>query len=246
MKGKAVLFGLNYKNKSIPLRGCVNDVTNMRHFLRAKEITCELYTDEKNPEKCTGREIMNTLTKVAKESREQDYDFVWIHYSGHGSYVIDKSSDEEDGRDECLVPNDYENGVIPDDYLRMLFKGFNPRTKVICVFDCCHSGTVGDVPYSWRTPVQVFHEHPEKLDRKIMTISGCLDSQVSLEVKTSNEYSGALTSCLLHHLKNSSGVNGDVFRLIELVRDDLKRKGFKQVPKLCSSYNLYRDKTLVF
>ena len=246
MKGKAILFGLNYKNKSIPLRGCVNDVTNMRHFLTSAGVTCEIYTDDTNPEKCTGVEIMNTLTRAAKESREQDYDFVWIHYSGHGSYITDQNSDEADGKDECIIPNDYENGIIPDDYLRMLFKGFNKNTKVICVFDCCHSGTVGDVPYSWTTPVQVSIEHPEKLDRKIMTISGCLDDQTSLELFTSNEYSGVLTSCLLYNLKTNAEAKKDVFRLINIVKEDLKRKGFKQVPKLCSSYNLYRDKTLIF
>jgi hypothetical protein len=51
-------------------------------------------------------------------------DHLFFFYSGHGSQMVDEEGDEEDGRDECLVPLDMvtvsPDRFIPDSELRAL------------------------------------------------------------------------------------------------------------------------------
>jgi Caspase domain len=57
----------------------------------------------------------------------------------------------EDGYDETLVPLDYaQNGQIRDDDLFKALVG-KFREGVYCTFvmDCCHSGSVLDLPYQF-------------------------------------------------------------------------------------------------
>ena len=43
-------------------------------------------------------------------------DYLFFHYSGHGGQQADKDGDEADGKDETLVPLDYQTaGQITDD-----------------------------------------------------------------------------------------------------------------------------------
>jgi Ubiquitin family/Caspase domain len=54
-----------------------------------------------------------------------------------------------DGFDETLVPVDFERaGQIRDDYLfRTLVCPMKAGVTMTCLFDCCHSGTVLDLPF---------------------------------------------------------------------------------------------------
>ena len=58
---------------------------------------------------------------------------------------------KEDGYDETLVPVDYASaGQIRDDDLFQALVGAMPSGVVVtCVMDCCHSGTVLDLPYQF-------------------------------------------------------------------------------------------------
>lgn len=69
---------------------------------------------------------------------------VIVYYIGHGTYTADTSGDEDDGRDECLLMMD---GVILDDDLyKAITSHKNASNKLILLTDCCHSGTIYDVP----------------------------------------------------------------------------------------------------
>jgi hypothetical protein len=66
-----------------------------------------------------------------------------FHFSGHGTYIVDTSGDEPDGRDECLVPYDYKTvGVLSDDALKVLYDRFPRSGNLTLVMDSCHSGSV--------------------------------------------------------------------------------------------------------
>ena len=58
----------------------------------------------------------------------------------------------EDGFDECLVPANYKgSGFIKDDDLFTALVGPMARgVTVTCLMDCCHSGTVLDLPYQFK------------------------------------------------------------------------------------------------
>lgn len=58
---------------------------------------------------------------------------------------------KEDGYDETLVPLDYTSaGQIRDDDLFLTLIGKMPKdVQLTCVMDCCHSGSVLDLPYTF-------------------------------------------------------------------------------------------------
>lgn len=252
VKGKALLFGLNYAHEpTATLNGCVNDVTNMASYLRTElGIPCECVTDDVDRVGTSAQGIVRKLYELAIASHTEALEFVWIHYSGHGSYVRDTSGDEKDRQDEALVPSDFKTaGLILDDVLQSLFRHFNPKTRVVCVFDCCHSGTIGDVKYCWETPSKVTIENIAcRVKAKVMTISGCTDQQTSADaynVLGDNKFVGALTSCFLMALKENPATKQNVFALIDLVRQKLIARRFSQYPKLCTTYNIVNDRTFI-
>lgn len=212
-------------------------------------IQCTTYTDDTDLDATSGIGIVRRIYELALDSYREDLDFVVIHYSGHGSYMRDRNGDERDGRDECLVPSDCDtNGFLSDDYLNSVFTRFNPKTRVLCIFDSCHSGTVGDLKYSWEGLENLVVENMNsKVTAKIMTLSGCLDKQTSADFfeKNSGMFAGALTDSLLTLLKTQPELVKNVFKLVEEVRVLLKERGFDQVPKLCTSYKLIKDKSFI-
>lgn len=56
---------------------------------------------------------------------------------------------EDDGYDETLVPLDYASAgqIRDDDLFKKLVCAMPEGVTMTCVFDCCHSGTVLDLPY---------------------------------------------------------------------------------------------------
>lgn len=259
-KARALLIGINYVDSPHGrLNGCVNDVKNVKAFLQTKlgmaESDIAMYhdLDENLKRHTTGQGILTALTKVITDSWKDDLDFVWIHYSGHGTHIRDGTDkDEKDGQDEALVPSDYSRaGIILDDTLHSMFKRFNPKTRVFCVFDACHSGTIADLKYLFldENRVQTEHEDSKPVTCKATSLSGCMDNQTSADaygVLARKEYTGALTSCLLQSLETDfDACRNDIFKLLANVRELLKQKRFDQFPQLSASYDV-RDARVAF
>ena len=250
MKGRALLFGLNYTGTASELHGCIQDVTNIGEFItKTLKIPSKVCTE---PANTTAMSIVQGLYELALQSHSEALDFVWIHYSGHGSHIKDTSKDERDLQDECLVPSDYMTaGLIPDDLLEKLFRYFNPKTRVVFVSDSCHSGTICDLKYSWdNTKTCTIENAASTIQAKVMTLSGCMDDQTSADafnLGQDGKYSGALTSCLLKVLTAADALpaRADVFVLLTRVTALLQKNGFPQRPKLCSTYNLVRERAFV-
>lgn len=68
---------------------------------------------------------------------------------GHGGKLRDDNGDEKDGYDETLVPLDYTSAgqIRDDDLYNMLVAGLKEGVYATFVMDCCHSGSVLDLPY---------------------------------------------------------------------------------------------------
>merc|ERR1711971_985910 len=94
--------------------------------------------------------IMEAYAQIVADSEPGDV--VYLHYSGHGGKLRDRNGDEEDGYDETLIPLDYQtNGQIrDDDLLRDLVIPMKAGVFVTSIMDCCHSGTVLDLPYNFK------------------------------------------------------------------------------------------------
>lgn len=150
---RAVLIGINYVGQNGELSGCHNDVHNISKYLRRglgfEQSNMTVLMDDGRHEQPTYSNIMRAFEWVVRES--QPGDTVWIHYSGHGGRVEDQDGDEDDGYDETLIPVDFQRRgqIRDDDLLKYLVKPMSEGVLMTCLMDCCHSGTVLDLPYNF-------------------------------------------------------------------------------------------------
>ena len=102
----------------------------------------------------TKQNIIDAIFAIEKDLSEGD--FVYLHFSGHGSQQpvkdLQDSNDAIDGLDEIFLPRDVaswskERGEVPnsitDDEINILTTRLrNKGANVWVVFDSCHSGTM--------------------------------------------------------------------------------------------------------
>ena len=64
----------------------------------------------------------------------------------------DPDGDRPSGINDTIVPVDFEaRGQLESDTLhRHLVAGLHPRSSLFILFDCCHSGTAVELPYTYR------------------------------------------------------------------------------------------------
>ena len=248
---RAILIGVEYSDISgnLYLQGCGNDVFDMREYLVNKldykpENICILCDSVHNDaslinKQPTAQNIVEEMLKCIREGVNTEE--LWIHYSGHGSQKTDTNSDETDGKDEFIIPSDYKTaGVIHDDILRTLISMIKCRT--ILVFDCCHSGTICDLPYQYDLSNNVFiktQEHQtEMVNREIFKISGSRDNQTSLAMYSleTSGYRGACTNALLDIFNYNPDLNITFETLIKEMHKWMKEKNSHQRPTLTCSY----------
>jgi hypothetical protein len=150
---RAVLIGINYVGQEGQLSGCHNDVGNMKSFLMNvhgfPESNITILMDDGNHTIPTRANILKAYENLAQSSRAGDTCF--CHYSGHGGKLRDENGDEDDGYDETLVPVDYVTAgqIRDDDLFQALVSRMPQGVLVTCLMDCCHSGTVLDLPYKY-------------------------------------------------------------------------------------------------
>lgn len=108
---KSLFIGINYFGSQAELRGCINDVDNIKKFVvdnfhfptDAAHMKILVDNDEQNmPTRANIMEACKWLVEGAKSG-----DSLFFHYSGHGGSQGDGSQDEVDGKDETLCPVDY-------------------------------------------------------------------------------------------------------------------------------------------
>lgn len=148
---RAVLVGINYRGQDGELSGCQNDALNMKKYLMQvhgfQEHNMTVLLDDGRHRSPTKANILNAYRELVRVS--QPGDTVFCHYSGHGGRVRDVSGDEDDGYDETLIPLDYDRcgHILDDDLFKILVKPMPKGVLMTCLMDCCHSGTVLDLPY---------------------------------------------------------------------------------------------------
>eukprot|EP00929_Paragymnodinium_shiwhaense_P091573 TRINITY_DN51494_c0_g2_i1.p1 TRINITY_DN51494_c0_g2~~TRINITY_DN51494_c0_g2_i1.p1 ORF type:complete len:342 (-),score=60.84 TRINITY_DN51494_c0_g2_i1:364-1389(-) len=147
---RSVLIGINYVGQSGELSGCHNDVHTMREFLISEgfsEDNMWVLMDDGEHDNPTHSNISDAMDWLVEGAAAGDA--LFFHYSGHGASVADDNGDEADGKDEALCPVDYqEEGLIRDDKVYVKLVGPLPEgARMFCVMDCCHSGTILDLPY---------------------------------------------------------------------------------------------------
>lgn len=107
-----------------------------------------LMDDGAHPEP-TRRNIEAGFDRIVRYS--QPGDVVFVSFSGHGGQIRDTSGDEDDGFDESIIPVDFQTAgqIVDDDILKNLIKPMSEGVHCTIIMDCCHSGTVADLPYKF-------------------------------------------------------------------------------------------------
>jgi len=242
---KALLIGCNYTSiPSARLNGCINDIINVRNVLidaygyNSSDIVM-LRDDINNANTLpTAKNIMDNLTKIIANSPICEE--IWIHYSGHGSHIADKSGDEADGYDEVIIPLDFQKvGVITDDVIFSVIR--NSKCKTLLFFDSCNSGSVCDLQWNFEIRKDLFiktmNPNHEISNPNIFMISGCKDSEYANDIYSSiyAEACGSFTNALIECLRNS-GHNIGLITLHNNICNMLVSQGYKfQTPILSSS-----------
>lgn len=248
-RAAALLYGLNYAAEPrMRLNGCWNDAIGMSSLLTASpydfdpdtvETIMDTNTDGRT--RCGRSEMLSALARLSRQSREgAGLDVAVVTYSGHGSHQRDLNGDEADGEDEGICPVDcMQKGMIIDDDLLKLLLSFNPRTRLYLVFDCCHSGSMLDLPHVFPEGVsapdcaaRLPAEHPE-----IVMISGCRDEQTSADAYNlrTRQFGGALTMSLLKVLQTPGSHRIGLCDLHAQLLSLLKADGYAQYPLISST-----------
>ncbi len=212
---RALLIGIDeYQAPAITdLRGCANDVELMKNVLitsfDAEPINILVLKNKEATRKGIIRAIEEHLIKKAVAG-----DTVILHYSGHGSKMVDVSGDESDNLDETLVPHDARTeGVfdISDDEINTMLQQINRKTKYVTfIFDSCHSGSAARAGNAVRQIDPDARIPPTESggsfrgegdgssdfrssDSEYVLISGCLAGELSNESSFNNNRHGVLT-----------------------------------------------------
>jgi len=209
-----------------------------------------ILTDD-TQKKPTHRNIIKEIRWLISGCRPGDS--LFLHYSGHGSYVSDNDHDEEDCRDEALVPIDYhKKGLIIDDDLRELMITSLPHdVKLFCIIDACHSGTILDLRHKYECDGSTFKsskhlQYPNTFG-EVVTLRGCADHDVSADSREENvdtgkfQYQGALTYTFLKLMKKHKN-NISLKDLVYQLNVDLKHNGYSQRPVLCTGSKMNINK----
>lgn len=149
----AILIGINaYPNR--PLESCVRDVQKIKECLESKPLAIDIQTLTANSGDTslehseswpTCRNVTSALETIT--SRAQPGDFIYIHYSGHGTRLdpcYERSNQSTGDLALVLLDEDGSRAMsLPGPRLANLLKAMVDKALVITlVLDCCFSASV--------------------------------------------------------------------------------------------------------
>jgi hypothetical protein len=204
---KAVCIGINnYPGTSNDLAGCVNDAKDWAALLQGYGFETSLILDAQ----ATRQTVKAALSGLVNSAGAGDV--IVFTYSGHGTQVVDLSSDEPDSYDEAIYVYD---GTVLDDDLRAIIKNINLQATLVIISDSCFSGTVTRiVPEAGRprfippaaAPVRATVRQrfllPEAEMPEIL-LTGCTDQEYSYDAEIDGRPNGAMTAMALKVIRQN-------------------------------------------
>lgn len=160
------------------------------------------------------RLVLERIKAVGSRCQPGDW-FIWF-WAGHGVNVPDSKGKEADGLSEAFVTPDAkgrltESAVLLDEDFARALDAFIPLgVKILCVCDCCHSGTICDIDsYAYR------HD--------IYQISASLDHQEAEDTGKGGVLTWALKRTLLKQAVRCGRQEFSMQRVFEGCKKRVKR-----------------------
>ncbi len=262
MARKALCVGINYKGTGSDLNGCINDAKAwgdllVDHFDFARSDVKLLL--EKEASKANIVAGLKALLAGAASG-----DVLVFQNSSHGTYVVDKGTDEPDRYDEAICPYDFRSNLILDDEMRELFSGLPPRARLTVILDSCHSGTgtrlvfnpaqgyrkerflapkeFGGVELENPQQAKVAGKLPQSKMREIL-LSGCKSTEYSYDAQIGGVFHGAMTYYAIDAIRRAN-YRISYADLAPRLNATLEAEGFDQHPQLEGRYA--HKKRLIF
>lgn len=243
-----LFIGINYTGTEYELNGCINDVMTIKKIMIDNNVLTDneiiTMTDKSEHDLYpTNANIKAKLNEVLTTCNNTDREVLLvITYSGHGASIEDDGKDEIDGHDEALCPIDHEeNGLIYDDYFKAEFLDkLDRNVYLFMMFDCCHSGTICDLRYNYKTCVNNYYEI--NFENYItycnaVMISGCKDDQTSADAYIGKKYQGAMTAAFASVYKPNKTYRQIVQEMIAY----LKTNKYTQIPQFSAGRRVNLD-----
>lgn len=142
MPDKALLLGINNYKSISDLRGCVNDIRNIKKLL----VEDFGFDGQNNIRMLSNEDVVLDNVNAGFKWLFDDLnpgDRAVFHFSGHGSYVVSENDDEPTDEILCLWDMDWndENSYLIDDDLGNLTEELPKGAHLTVILDNCNSGT---------------------------------------------------------------------------------------------------------
>ncbi len=251
MKNKALLVGINkYPDPRNELRGCVNDIIDMEHFISE---TNKVYSKE-NIKKLTNREatkkaIVTQIQWLIQGAEAGDQ--LLFHYSGHGAQAPTTNAlIERDGLDEIICPYDFDgssNTALRDKEFAQLFAAIPKGVHFVWISDSCHAEDLSKDPYVAGQTINyrkfqgletIIYQNESKGVSPIAVepplngalLSACASHELSADAIINNRFNGAFTYYLIKNLIQY-GAHKSMKAVVNFVNADLAKYGYDQNPQ---------------
>lgn len=201
---RLLIVALNYEYVKGAELTCHKDAHTMFRIAdRAKVTNITLNTDRLGPGSKnfpTRPVVLRNIANTAKQCRRDDW-FVWF-WAGHGVNVPDKTGDEASGQDQAFVTPDKEGRLtdksvlLDDEFAETLETHVPEGVRILCICDCCHSGSICDID-SYKYTHDIYqisasqdNEEAEDIGGGVLTIAlRRAVRKLSLKYKENREFS---------------------------------------------------------
>ena len=241
-----IVVGCNYQNSGISLNGCINDAMDVSqtfvNLCEKYDFSPELHLllDNNNQNYPSKERILNILVSTINECNKNTFDNVIFYFAGHGYQNTDKNGDELDGKDENILSGDQL--FIRDDELKnIISKLNNKKVGLSFIFDCCHSGTILDLPKIVIGSQQNNVSKNIINNKKILCICACDDSESSIE----RDGRGLFTKMFCRLIRNK-GVNQPIYPILKNITDFFSNGDDKMSLTVSCSKNVILRKSNLF
>lgn len=258
MAKRALCVGINdYPGTNMDLAGCVNDASDWQAMLERRGYKVTRLLDGE----ATRANVILALEALLGDAA--DNDSLVFTFSGHGSWLPDRSADEPDARDEMMCPYDVtKEQYLLDDDLNQIFSRKPKQARLYVLADCCHSGSVVRYaadrpaetadgaalkarflpPYMFARGDRRFEQAidraagkpaPAKLQYPALLFSGCEDTEFSYDTSFNRRANGAFTRTAIDALTSSTISTPRA--LYDAIRRTLPSRQLPQTPQLFGS-----------
>lgn len=258
---RALLVGINAYGGANTLRGCINDVNDVKAFITANcnfaadAVTLLLDAD------ATAANIKQSLRTTVNGLANGDRLLFW--YSGHGAQLTDG-----DIATDVICPVDFDftadKSVTVQDF-HDIFSALPAGVDAVWCSDSCHSGDLEGKPSANAAPAdagaapadagnadagkgmarsfigpngpqahvagRAFREISDSMPN-IALISGCQSDQTSADATFNDRPNGAFTYYMLQCLNAQGGLQAALTALVPQVVAALHNNQYDQVPEL--------------